>query len=204
MNKLTDIFKRYGLRICLLKIFFRIGKLLGITYVQYKAYFKNLPETIDAHSLPPYRKMDMNDFRIQAAFDTQWFSNKKLQQIENLINRPGFSYYGIYDGDKLMCYGGISMEHDYFLNRKIEGNAAYLFDDYTNPHYRGKGLHRKIVYIREYVAWNLNKSVTFAYVLSLNPASAKGFIRCGYTAKMKLIYRQIGKDKPLKREFIKV
>lgn len=204
MNRLTDIYKRYGLRGCLHKVIFRLGKSIGITYVQHKAYFKKLPSTIDACSLPPYRKMSMNDFMIQAEFDREWFTERKLKQIENLINRPGFSYYGLYDGDKLMGYGGISLEYDYFLNRKMEDKSAYLFDDYTNPYYRGKGLHRIIIHIREYEIWKQNKSVAFAYVLSSNPASAKGFIRCGYAAKLKLTYKQTGKNKPFKRDIIKI
>lgn len=204
MNRLTDIYKRYGLRGCLHKVIFRIGKSIGLTYVQYKAYYKNLPALLDNSSLTSYRKMSMNDFRRQAEYDTKWFTERKLKQIENLINRSGFSYYGLYDGDKLMGYGGISLEHDYFLNRKIENNAAYLFDDYTNSRYRGKGLHRMIIHIREYEVWKQGKSVTFAYVLSSNPASAKGFIRCGYAAKLKLTYKQTGRNKPIQREIIKI
>lgn len=204
MNKLTDIIKRNGIQGCLQKVIFRTGKCLGFTYIQYFAYFKNLPERMDADLLPSYQKMTMNDFRKQTEFDEAWFNSKKLKQIEGFIDEPGFSYYGIYDNDKLMCYGAISMDYDNFINRKMDPNAAYLFDDYTNPRYRGKGLHQQIVELREYEAWKQNKSIAFAYVSSSNYASAKGFKRCGYIVKIKLIYKQMGKSKPLKREFIKI
>lgn len=109
---------------------------------------------MDATSLPQYHKMSMDDFKKQAEHDGKWFTNRKLNQIEKYINEPGYSYYGIYDGDRLMCYGGISTEHDNFINKEINPKAAYLFDDYTNPDYRGKGLHRKMIGIREYEARN--------------------------------------------------
>lgn len=80
----------------------------------------------------------------------------------------------------------------------MDPNTAYLFDDYTNPYHRGEGLHRKIIAIREYEARKQGKSVTFAYVQSSNRASAKGFKRCGYVARIKLIYKQIGKTDLLK------
>lgn len=204
MNKLTDIVKRYGIIGCLHKIIFRIGRLLGITYIKYLAYFKNLPEVIDTDSLLQYRKMTMNDFKLQAESNTEWFNNRKLKQLERFINEPGYSYYGIYNGDKLICYGGISMNYDNFINQKTNPEAAYLFDDYTNPQYRGKGLHKKIVDIREYEAWSQGKSITFAYVSSTNYASAKGFKHCGYVAKIKLIYTKIGKKGPFKRRLIPI
>lgn len=86
----------------------------------------------------------------------------------------------------------------------MDPNTAYLFDDYTNPYHRGEGLHRKIIAIREYEARKQGKSVTFAYVQSSNRASAKGFKRCGYVARIKLIYKQIGKNRPFKRKFIEL
>lgn len=47
MNKLTDIIKRYGIIGCLYKTIFKVVRMLGITYIKYLAYFKELPETID-------------------------------------------------------------------------------------------------------------------------------------------------------------
>ena len=138
--------------------------MLGITYIKYLAYFKELPETIDTDTLVQYHKMTMDDFRKQMKFDGKWFNNRKLKQIERFIDQPGYSYYGIYDGDNLICYGAISTNHDNFINRKMDPNTAYLFDDYTNPYHRGEGLHRKIIAIREYEARKQGKSVTFAYV----------------------------------------
>lgn len=204
MNKLLDILKQYGIAGFLYKVILRIGKSVGITYFKHLGYFKSLPPTIDGHSLPLYHKMTMNDFRKQAEFDPQWFNNYKLKQIERFINEPGFTYYGIYEGEKLTCYGGLSVDYDNFINRKIDEQAAYLFDDYTNPLYRGKGLHKKIIDIREYEAKCLNKSITFAYVSSVNRASAKGFKRCGYVPRLKLIYKRIGKSKPLERNIVKI
>lgn len=204
MNKPIDILKRYGITGCLYKVLLRIGESAGITYIKYLAYFKSLPPTIDASSLPPYQKMTMNDFRKQAKLDPQWFNNYKLNQIGKLINEPGYAYYGIYEGEKLICYGGISVDYDNLINRKIDEQAAYLFDDYTNPLYRGKGLHKKIIDIREYEAKRQNKSIVFVYILSFNQASAKGFKRCGYMPRLKLEYKRIGKNKPLERNIIKI
>lgn len=212
MNKLTDFIKRYGIAGCLHKVIYRIGKSLGITYIQYFAYFKTLPETIDAHSLPPYRRMTLDDFKKQAESDkeeqpkpnSEWFNNRKLKQIEGFINKPGFAYYGIYEGEELICYGAVSMDYDNFIYQQTNPKAAYLFDDYTQTRYRGRGLHQKIVGIREYEAWKQGKSVTFAYVQSDNRASAKGFERCGYVARIKLIYRQVGRHKPFSRKSVKI
>lgn len=61
----------------------------------------------------------MDDFRKQIKFDGKWFNNRKLKQIERFIDQPGYSYYGIYDGYNLICYGAISTNHDNFINRKI-------------------------------------------------------------------------------------
>ena len=90
--------------------------MLGITYIKYLAYFKELPETIDTDTLVQYHKMTMDDFRKQMKFDGKWFNNRKLKQIERFIDQPGYSYYGIYDGDNLICYGAISTNHDNFIN----------------------------------------------------------------------------------------
>lgn len=100
MNKLTDIIKRYGIIGCLYKTIFKVVRMLGITYIKYLAYFKELPETIDTDTLVQYHKMTMDDFRKQMKFDGKWFNNRKLKQIERFIDQPGYSYYGIYDGYK--------------------------------------------------------------------------------------------------------
>ena len=47
MNNLTDIIKRYGIIGCLYKTIFKVVRMLGITYIKYLAYFKELPETIE-------------------------------------------------------------------------------------------------------------------------------------------------------------
>lgn len=196
MNNIADIIKRYGIIGCIKKTILKVLGLFGISYIKYFGYFKTLTETMDVTSLPQYHKMSMEDFKRQAAYDGKWFTNRKLNQIEKYINEPGYSYYGMYDGDRLMCYGGISTEHDNFINKEINPKAAYLFDDYTYPDYRGKGLHRKMIGIREYEARNKKKSITYAYVLSTNRASAKNYKRGGYVAQIELVYKRTSKSKP--------
>lgn len=196
MNKLTDIVKRYGLLGCLRKTIYKILGLFGISYTKYFGYFKTLPETKGVTTLPQYHKMSMDDFKLQAKYDGKWFTARKLNQIEKFINEPGYSYYGIYDGDKLICYCGISLEYDNFINRETNPQAAYLFDDYTNPNYRGMGMQRKMIELREHEAKACNKSATYAYVQSTNRASEKNYKRCGYVAQIELIYKRTSKNKP--------
>lgn len=202
MNRLTDKIKRYGIAGCLSKAVLRLGRAAGITYFGYKAYYKELSASIAPPALPPYRRMTLKEFQEQSESDPQWLSHRKLEQIAKYINKPGFAYYGVFEGERLMSYGGLSLEYDNFLYRVNPPETAYLFDAYTNPLYRGRGLHRQIIAIREHEAYAAGKSATYAYVLSSNLASAKGFKRGGYEARFKVTFKQIGKRQTLEQKIL--
>ena len=83
----------------------------------------------------------------------------------------GFWWIG-YDKDEPACFAGLWKSTNY-------DNAGYLCRSGVMPAYRGKGLQRRLVRVREKKArslgWNLLLSDTNDV-----PASTNNLIRCGY------------------------
>ena len=69
---------------------------------------------------------------------------------------------------------------------------GYLWDGYTHPAYRGRGLRGDLIRIRERELVRMGKSVAAVTVDFYNRASKVGFERAGYVLKSKVFSWSVG------------
>ena len=112
-------------------------------------YAKKLTQDVAEKTCLQYKVLVLDDFEGQAAVNPEWFTKVKMQKIRQWISVEGNCAYGIYDNEILAAYGWISSEWMVHKEKLLKPNVGYLWDDYTHPLYRGRGLHGKLVKIRE-------------------------------------------------------
>lgn len=159
-----------------------IDKLTGGKYKRVSYYVYDLENLKD--EAPDEKIIEVGDVEFVAAkdYDPQWFTDKKVNKILGALNSPDQSAYAYVDDGEIVSYG--------LLNSKIRSNDesvypwgeqdAYLWDDYTNPKFRGQGLHRKIILHRLKKAKEMGKRYAWSIVNDYNRPSYKNFERMGF------------------------
>ncbi len=82
-------------------------------------------------------------------------------------------WVAVYDG-RIVGYCGLSVEHG-------DEGIGYLTRAGILPEFRGKGLQKKLIEVRDEEAEKRGYKVNITYVAKWNHASANNLIRCGYT-----------------------
>lgn len=197
MQPLPELYRYYRLKgifgKALLKILSLFGVKLRITY----HYVKKLDQDSAGESSIEYKDLTLADFERQEALNPEWFTQEKLQRICNWISVEGNRAYGVYDNELLIAYGWISSMCMIVKDRPMKANVGYLWDDYTHPLYRGRGLHGELVKVREHQLLNLGKDTAFSIVDFYNRASQVAFVRAGYHHRITVYSYSIG-NRPAK------
>lgn len=190
-GRLKDMWRRYGAGgfagKCLVKALAIFGVRVRITC----HYAKRLDLT--AVSIKSeYRELDQKDFETQVSVLPERFTDEKMSRIKDAFSVEGNHAYGIYDGKVLTVYGWISTIWLVSKNRKLKEGVGYLWDNYTHPAYRGRGLHGELIGIQERELVRMGKSVAAVTVDFYNRASKVGFERAGYVLKSKVFSWSVG------------
>ena len=199
MNKINDLIKRYGVFGILDNL---LCKSLGLFDIQIErkiCLFKSLDSTIideisRNEQYVEFRELEYSDFVKYG--NKHWFTADKIRKIKDLYENTTDRVFGVVKGDILVCCGWISVDkitnYPEISFPKLNIADGYLWDDYTDPSFRGLGYHRYLTNYRLYQLFLLGKCSALLFVSSYNKASYKGFYRLGFVLKEKFINYKIG------------
>ena len=190
-GRLKDMWRRYGVRgfagKCLVKALAILGVRVRITC----HYAKKLDLVVGVVKRE-YRELDLEDFQTQIQILPERFTEEKVSRIKDAFSVEGNHAYGIYDGKVMTVYGWISAIWLVSKSRKLKEGVGYLWDNYTHPAYRGRGLHGELIWIQERELVRMGTSVAAVTVDFYNRASKVGFERAGYVLKSKVFSWSVG------------
>ena len=177
-TKIRLLFKRYRFSGVFELVLYKFLKLIRIRLL--RIYLLK----IDASSyIVPSKKVDyiplsFDDFLKYTDSDKEWFRETKLQKIKNNLSN-GCLAYGLIKDNTIISYGCINPNYTQKKGEHIN-KSCFLFDDYTHPKYRGKGLHGLCLDYRiSYLILHGYESV-YIEVHAYNKASIKGIISSGF------------------------
>lgn len=131
-----------------------------------------------------FRRLDLKDFdeASESEINKSWFSDKKMERIKSVINLLNQNSYGYFEGGELACYGWINSN---IANNKVGDFTfseydAFLWDGYTSPVFRGKGLHDASILYRLNKAKEMGKKYVWSDVYPYNMASARNYVKQGF------------------------
>lgn len=184
-DRLKESYMRYRFRgfagKCMVKLLGAAGVQLRIMY----CYVKRI-ETAGNIVSGGYRELCYRDFEAQVPVLPERFTQEKMSRIRDGFSVEGNHAYGIYDGDVLAGYGWISTLWMVREGRRLKAEYGYLWDDFTHPAYRGRGIHGRLIRIREQELVEAGKTVAVSEVDFFNRASQVGFERAGYVLRSKV------------------
>ena len=190
-GRLKDMWRRYGAGGFAGKCLVKALAILGVRVRISCHYAKRLDLT--AISIKSeYRELDLEDFQTQIQIHPERFTEEKMSRIKDAFGVEGNHAYGVYAGNLLAGYGWISTVWMVNRGRRLKENVGYLWDGYTHPAYRGRGLHGDLIRIRERELVRMGKSVAAVTVDFYNSASKVGFERAGYVLKSKVFSWSVG------------
>lgn len=191
MTDLIDIYKRYRLTGIISNLFCKCIGYLGCRLYFGTIFYVNLPHTISSANTT-FKKLNLSDFLGQSEPNSTWFTDSKLKDIRYAFEVDGNEAYGIYYENLLICYGWISLK--YFMPNKIElaSTDGYLWDDYTHPLYRGRGLHRELLLYRCTKLAEYGKTRALSIIARYNYASKVGYEKSGFKRISNFINYGIG------------
>lgn len=187
MKRIVDIYKRYKISGILLNLF---GKFLNIFRIDLSLWIllsKELSESPKPNSQVEFRRLSMNDFLVQGRLNPSWFTQEKLCEMERSLQIEGNEAYGYFEGEFLACYGWISLKYWGLEKNLLLPSDGYLWDAYTHPNFRGRGLHKILSEFRYVKLMEAGKSRALTVVARYNHASLVGFLRAGFVPVARFI-----------------
>ena len=136
-----------------------------------------------------YRQLELKDFEYQASLpngDKKWFNKDKIEKIASYFKQPGQIAYGHYEGEILASYGWINLNGFNLGKYQLTKEDGYLWDDYTNPEFRGRGLQKASILFRMKVLKDMCRLSAWSSVAPHNKASYKNYLRAGFKPKLKI------------------
>lgn len=133
--------------------------------------------------LPEIKELEYNDFK---KGDASVFKNEKLNLINNRLQNPHYTAYGILENDRLLYSTWISDGVLTMPNGQqypIIDDEGILEDSYCSPMARGRGFHSKMNFFRISKFKDLRKSRIIAIVLDGNTPAMKVQTKSGFKEK---------------------
>lgn len=190
MNKAKDIIHRYGIVGCIQNIFCKLLGIFGLNIEFLYCFSKDLDApNLTESKFPAYKQLAYDDFENQSKYDPQWFNPHKLRALAQAFSVEGNYAFGCYDDGTLMCYAWISVAKFGLKQLDLKSEDGYLWDHYTTPSYRGKGLHGTMIRICEHELYKRGKKKAIIFVANYNRASRVGVERAGYKQAGRLYTR---------------
>lgn len=200
-RSISDLIKRYGIAGIVCNMALKILTVFKIYLEPNYCLTKDLDPKIvseieDNPCYAHFRELSYEDFIRYG--DKNWFTEQKLAFM--LPNFKGqHKAYGLVENDLIVCSAWISLRQfgdDLFkVMPELKANHGYLWDDYTHPSFRGKGLHRQLINYRLYQLCKSDCERAYAFVATYNKASYRGFLRCGFEKKQIFWNYKIGRGK---------
>lgn len=100
--------------------------------------------------------------------------DRKIFEGDTPVHMPGSFWWILYANDEPVGFAGV---------RIIEGGeSGYLYRAGILPQYRGKGLQKRLIRVREKWCRKQNLKSCVTYVLPNNTASLNNLLRVGYVS----------------------
>lgn len=182
LERLKSIYKDYRFTGIIDKIAYKALGLFGIKIYVYTIYKLNLKESDPECSLPVrFKELNYNDFLTQKEICPEWFTESKLNDLYEAFQVDGNKAFGYFENDILACYGWISLK--YIMPNKLTllQDDGYLWDDFTHPDFRGRGLHATLSKFRCAELSKLGKKRALIIIRRYNHASISGIVKIGFT-----------------------
>ena len=141
-------------------------------------------------------ELTAGDFERQAKVQPERFTPERVERLRKLLAVEGNHAIGIYEGGVLASYGCFSTRYWAGSDRELKETDAYLWEDYTHPAYRGRGLHRKIVKCRDAELVKYGKKRAAGLVHFYNRASEVAVVEAGYKRRTRVCEYSIWGGKP--------
>ncbi len=194
----SSIWKRYGARGIVWNVLLKVaGALSGLKHLQVHRMLARDVEAGDgadaAHGL--IRELRYADFTAGADKDPARLTPDCLAQLQRRFGQPGYLCFGCVEQGVVAAYGWISLNVFPRTDKKLKPADGVLFDDYTNPAFRGRGLHRGLIDYRLRQLAAHGKTRALAFVDIYNRASYRGFLVCGFRCVQRFVkYFRKGKE----------
>ncbi len=137
--------------------------------------------------------LSAEDFINYSKEDRAWFSDAKLSFLLEVLKNT--IAIGIIKDNKIISYGFINPNISSICGEQTKEKTCYLFDDYTHPKYRGKGLHLQSLNDRLKYSADLAFKEAYISVDAFNRASLKGVKRAGFYKYNRLTAYSFGKKR---------
>lgn len=182
MNNIISLIKRYGFVGIAENLLFKSFRLYGFYDFQIMRllYFDLRKNRIQRENNIQIQRLYFEDFLRCKHNDQIRLNESVINQLKERFDTDedrGEICYGITEDDFLVAYSWISLKYYPRSTIKLRENAAFIYDDYTHPKFRGKGLHKELIRHRLHVLTNMNYHDVYASVDLFNKASLKGFLK---------------------------
>lgn len=194
----SSIWKRYGARGIVWNVLLKaVGAVSGLKHLQiHRMLAREVNAGDEADAAPgPFRELRYADFVQGATNDPVRLVPDYLSQLQNRFGQPGYLCFGCVERGVVAAYGWISLNVFPRTDKKLKPADGVLFDDYTNPAFRGRGLHRGLIDYRLRQLAAHGKTRALAFVDIYNRASYRGFLVCGFRCEQRFVkYFRKGKE----------
>ena len=185
INKIYTLYKRYGVIGIVENIILKSASIFGYKQMQILRLVSRDVTEIKRKSRFDYNIVTLNftNFLECCKYDKERFSNIYIKQLQErfLQKDSGYICYGIIREGVIIAYSWTSLIFVPRYDEKLDKNDAFIFDVYTHPDYRGKGLFPKLL---DYQINELNKVAkrrALACIDIFNRASLHAFKKNGFT-----------------------
>ena len=183
-NKIYTLYKKYGIIGITENFVLKSASIFGYKKLQILRLVSRDVTEIKRKSIFDYNIVTLNftNFLECCKYDKERFSNIYIKQLQErfLQKDSGYICYGIIREDVVIAYSWTSLTFVPRYDEKLDKNDAFIFDVYTHPNYRGKGLFPKLL---DYQINELNKAGkrrALACIDIFNRASLHAFKKNGF------------------------
>ena len=161
-----------------------VMKILGLKIEDLRYYRIDLNDFNMPENAPSFKKLDFDEIKEAAKTDSGnvFLYPEKLRRIKQALDTGTQECYALFVGEKLASFGLINYHLSGRRLDKVEFTEqdAYLWDDFTYPEFRGKGLHATSIRHRLMKAKENGKRYAWSSVYLHNKASANNFLSVGF------------------------
>lgn len=184
IKKLHNQYKRYGIKGIAENLVLKCAYIFGYKHLQVlRLVSRNISETKkDRLENNKIVTLSLKDFLTYSKNDKERFSDiyiKQLQERFQQIN-SGYECYGIIENNVIIAYSWTSSFFVPRYDEKLDKNDAFIFDIYTHPDYRGKGLFPILLDYQINELNKLGKRRALACIDIFNRASLHSFKKNGF------------------------
>lgn len=183
--------KLYGRKGAL--IYYGLGQIKKFLHIEIKRsvfYVCDLDKVLQKPDVE-FRKLNFADFEKEAHFPEVrkqgWYTPTKIEIIRKRFEKNRAEAYGHFDGENLSSSGWIEYDIKNIGERQLNGRNAFLFDDYTDPRFRGRGYQSAIIAFRLYHVQKAGYDFAWSNVYDYNRQSRRNYLKAGFHPTVELL-----------------